>query len=64
MQDRGLDKYQVAYRLGVKDATVADRRWRQRVGLLGVKIGGVIRYMESDVMRLIEQGRKKDRERQ
>ena len=63
MRDRGLDKYQVAYRLGVKDTTVADRRWRQRVGLLGVKIGGVIRYMESDVMRLIEQGRKKDRER-
>ena len=52
--DRGLDKYQVAHRLGVSPRTIEDPRWRLRVGLRAVRVGRTLRFRESDLLRLIE----------
>ena len=63
MRDRALTRYQVASLLNLHPSTVGDSRWQRRVGLESIRIGRSLRFMESDVMRLIEQGRKQDRER-
>lgn len=52
--DRGLDKYQVADRLGLSPRTVEDPRWRVRVGLRAVRVGRTLRFRESDLVRLLE----------
>ncbi len=55
--DRLLDTYEVARFLGLSSTTVASADWRQRVGLRAIKIGGAIRYLESDVVALLDRGR-------
>lgn len=52
--DRGLDKHQVAYRIGVSPRTVEDPRWRVRVGLRAIKVGRTLRFRESDVLRFLD----------
>ena len=56
MVDRALTKEQAAAILNHSPRTLADPRWRQRVGLMAVRIGRSIRFRERDLLRLLEQG--------
>lgn len=59
MRARGLTKLQTATVLGLSPNTVADPRWRRRVGLRAVRVGRALRFMESDVLELVERGRER-----
>ncbi|MBI3988771.1 MAG: helix-turn-helix domain-containing protein [candidate division NC10 bacterium] len=56
MTDRALTKEEAAVFLGQSPNTLADRRWRQRVGLRATKIGKSLRFRESDLLRFLERG--------
>lgn len=57
--DRGLDKYQVAYRLGVSPRTVEDPRWRLRVGLRGFRVGRSLRFREGEILQFLERSQER-----
>lgn len=54
-QEKLLTAGQVAEILGIKEATLAQQRWRGDSSLSWVKMGRVIRYKLSDVQLYIEQ---------
>ncbi len=45
---------EVAAVLRIAPRTLYDRRWRRRVGLRAVKIGHVLRFSSSEIMRFVE----------
>lgn len=57
MPDRSLTKHQAAVLLGFHPETFEDQSFRRRIGLPAVRIGRHLRFLESDVKRVIEQGR-------
>lgn len=57
MVDRALTPDQAALRLGFHAETLKDPEFRRRVGLPAVRIGRSLRFLESDVLRIIEKGR-------
>jgi hypothetical protein len=50
---------ETASRLGVKSTSLADKRYRFRIGLPAVKVGRRIGFSETDVEKLITRGREK-----
>ena len=54
-QEKLLTAGQVAEILGIKEATLAQKRWRGEHSLPYIKLGRVIRYKLSDVQLYIEQ---------
>ena len=54
---RVLPLDETAYRLGVSPRSLADKRYRARIGLPGVKLGRRLGFDERDVERLVAQGR-------
>ena len=53
---RLLSVDEAAERLGVSPRSLADRRWRARVGLVTTKIGRRALFRESDIDKLILRG--------
>ena len=51
--DRALTVAQAAEILAVSPKTVGDVRWRRRVGLPATPIGRSLRFLESDLYRLL-----------
>ena len=56
MHDRALTKEEAATRLGQSPRSLADPRWRRRVGLRATKVGRSLRFRESDLERLLNRG--------
>ncbi len=56
MADRALTKKEAAARLGQSPRSLGDPRWRRRVGLRATRVGRSLRFLESDVERLLKQG--------
>ena len=48
---------ETAQRLGVSPRSLADKRYRNRIGLPGTKVGRRIGFKEGDVITVIERGR-------
>lgn len=59
MQTKQISLEQAAERLSVSPRSLADRRYRVRLGLAAVKIGRRITFAESDIERLIREGRER-----
>ena len=51
--DEALTKQDVARLFRVSPGSVADRRWRRRVGLPAIKIGKSLRFRRADVLTLL-----------
>ncbi len=56
MHDRALTKEEAATRLGQSPRSLADPRWRRRVGLRATRVGRNLRFLESDLVRLLNRG--------
>ncbi len=56
MHDRALTKEEAATRLGQSPRSLADPRWRRRVGLRATKVGRNLRFLESDLVKLLNRG--------
>lgn len=56
MRERALKKAEVALLLGHSVNTIADPRWRRRVGLRATKVGRSLRFLESDIQSLLHRG--------
>ena len=56
MHDRALTKEEAAARLGQSPRSLADPRWRRRVGLRATRVGRSLRFLESDLVRLLNRG--------
>ncbi len=56
MHDRALTKEEAATRLGQSPRSLADPRWRRRVGLRATRVGRNLRFLESDLERLLNRG--------
>ncbi len=56
MHDRALTKEEAAARLGQSPKSLADQRWRRRVGLRATRVGRSLRFLESDLVRLLNRG--------
>lgn len=54
---RLLSVEEAAQRLGVSPRSLADKRFRARLGLPGVKISRRVGFAEGDIERLIREGR-------
>jgi predicted site-specific integrase-resolvase len=54
-----LSANEAAARLGLARKTLLEGRWRRRVKLPCVKIGGRVRFLERDIVDLIERGRER-----
>ena len=50
---------ETASRLGIASTSLADKRYRARIGLAGVKVGRRMGFVELDVERLITRGKEK-----
>jgi hypothetical protein len=57
VQGRALSKEEAAPVLGASPHSLADRRWRQRVGLRATRIGRSLRFQESDLEGVLQRGR-------
>jgi hypothetical protein len=56
MRDRALKKELAAEILSQAVSTLADPRWRRRVGLRATKVGRSLRFLESDIQSLLRRG--------
>ena len=56
MRDRALKKEHAAEILGHSATTLADPRWRLRVGLRATRVGKSLRFLESEVRRVLQSG--------
>ncbi len=56
---RSLSKIEAADVLGISPRSLADRRYRTRIGLPARRIGRRIVFLESDVRRLLELGKER-----
>jgi hypothetical protein len=54
--DRALTKGEAALILGVSPKSLADSRWRRRVSLRATRIGKCLRFLESEVKRVLRKG--------
>ncbi len=61
MINQAVNKIRAAAILGVRPATISDPRWRRRVGLRATKVGGCLRFLESELNELLERGKEKFR---
>lgn len=52
-----LDIDRVAKLLGVSPRSVADRRYRERIGLAGRRVGRRLVFVREDVIAVLERGR-------
>lgn len=59
MQTKQISLERAAERLSVSPRSLSDRRYRVRLGLAAVKIGRRITFAESDIERLIREGRER-----
>jgi excisionase family DNA binding protein len=57
MATRVLRPNEAAERLGLSVETISSRRWRQRRGLRGIKLGAALRFHERDVADFIRRCR-------
>jgi hypothetical protein len=57
MSERALSAKVAAEMLSLSPRSLADRRFRLRLGLQARRIGGRIVFLESDLLRLLERGR-------
>ncbi len=55
-----LDVKESAEFIRVRESTVRDPKWRQRVGLPAVRIGRRMLFREQDLLALVERGLEKD----
>ncbi len=55
--DRALTKEEAAVVLGHSAKSLADPRWRRRVGLRATRVGSSLRFMESEIRGLLRRGR-------
>ncbi len=53
---RSVNKAAAGDLLGLKASTLADPRWRKRVGLRAFRVGGALRFREQDVLAMIAAG--------
>lgn len=51
--DRARTCKQAAEILGVSPRSVSDRRWRRRIGLRALRVGGSLRFLETDLMKVL-----------
>ena len=51
--DRARNRKEAAEILGVSHRTISDYRWRKRIGLRAVRVGGALRFLETDLMKLL-----------
>ncbi len=51
--DKLLSARELSGLLGISPRTPYDARWRRRVGLRALKVGGILRFRLADVERLI-----------
>jgi hypothetical protein len=56
MMEKALPKKEAAERLGVSPKSLADARLRRRVGLRAVRIGRSLRFLESELDRVLACG--------
>lgn len=54
-----ISRSEAARRLNIKPSSLADKRYRARIGLQVVKIGRSVKFLESDIERLIKRGHEK-----
>lgn len=59
MTKKALTKEEAARYLGLSPRSLADARWRNRVGMPAVKIGRSLRFLLSDLQKLIKRSREK-----
>ena len=59
MDDHALNKLEAGKILGQSPKTLADSRWRRRVGLKAIKIGRSLRFLHSDLRRLLSKAQEK-----
>lgn len=59
MQTRQISLEQAAERLSVSPRSLSDRRYRVRLGLAAVRIGRKLTFSETDLARLIREGRER-----
>ena len=52
-EEQALTKHDVARLFRVNPGSVADNRWRRRVGLPAIKIGKSLRFRRADVLMLL-----------
>lgn len=55
-RDRALTKCEAAYVLGVRPTSIGDSRWRKRIGLRATRVGKSLRFLESEVNRVLRRG--------
>lgn len=55
-----IEKEGAANMLGYAARTIADARWRARVGLHAIRIGGRLQFLEKDLVTLIERGKERE----
>jgi excisionase family DNA binding protein len=55
--DRARNRKEAAEILGISPRTIADHRWRKRIGLRAVRVGGSLRFLETDLMKLLHSRR-------
>lgn len=59
MQTKQISLEQAAERLSVSPRSLSDRRYRTRLGLAAVRIGRRLTFSETDLDRLIREGRER-----
>ncbi len=55
---------ETAQRLGVSSLSLADKRYRNRIGLPVIKVGRRLCFEEGDIMMLIKRGRERRSQQQ
>lgn len=56
VDDRALTKQAAAALLHMSPNSLADPRWRRRVGLRATRIGKSLRFLQSEVNRVLQRG--------
>ncbi|MBI2884179.1 MAG: helix-turn-helix domain-containing protein [Candidatus Methylomirabilis oxyfera] len=59
MQTKQISLEQAAERLSVSPRSLSDRRYRIRLGLAAVRIGRRLTFSETDLERIIREGRER-----
>jgi len=57
--EKALPKEAAADFISYAPSTLGDKRWRARIGLCAVKLGGRLRFQEKDLLALLERSREK-----
>jgi hypothetical protein len=57
--DKVFPKEAAADFISYAASTVGDKRWRERVGLHAIKVGGRLRFQEKDLLALLARSRER-----